>query len=55
MELEVVLEHDRLAVEVEVGVAIACAKHLEHAVHELDEAKAELFAGEMPLAIPVSM
>ena len=52
-DLEVVLEHDRLAVEVEVFVSRLVVEQIEQAIDERDQAKPELFAREIPLAIPM--
>ena len=51
--LEVILEHDRLAVEVVVRERRIAFEQIEHAIDQIDEPEAELLAREIPLAIPV--
>src|SRR5206468_12078041 len=54
-DLEVVLEHDRLAVEMVVGESRIAVEQLQQVVDQVDEPETELLAGEIPLAIPVGM
>jgi hypothetical protein len=52
-QLEVILEHDGLAVEVKVLVVGLRLHHVEEAIDERDQTQSELLVGEVPLAIPV--
>ena len=52
-DLEVVLEHDGLAVEVEVPVGRIGIEQIQQAIDQRHEPEAELLVGQIPLAIPV--
>ena len=52
-DLEVVLEHDRLAVEVKVLVRRIGIEQIEQPIDQRDEPEAELLVGQIPLAIPM--
>jgi hypothetical protein len=52
-DLEVILEHDRLSVEMEVFVGRILVQQIEQAIDECDEAEPELLVGQVPLPIPV--
>ena len=52
-DLEVVLEHDRLAVEMEVLVAGIGVEQIEQPIDERHEPEPELLVGQVPLAVPV--
>ena len=52
-DLEVVLEHDRLAVEMEVRVGRIGVEQIEQPIDQRHEPEAELLVGQIPLAIPV--
>jgi hypothetical protein len=54
-QLQVVFEHDRLAVEMEVLVVRLALHEVEQAIDEPDEAEAELLVTEVPLAIPMGV
>src|SRR5207237_5458226 len=52
-ELQVVLEDDRLPVEIKVFVGRLLVEQIEQPIDERDEPQPELLVGEIPLAIPV--
>ncbi len=52
--LEIVLEHDRLAVEHEAEAGIG-VDEVEHRVDRVDEPAAELLERPVPLAVPVEV
>ena len=52
-DLEVVLEHDRLAVEMEVFVGRIGVEQIEQPIDERDEPEPELLVGQVPLPIPM--
>jgi hypothetical protein len=52
-DLEIVLEDDRLAVEVKVLVVRIGVEQIEQPIDERDEPEAELLVREVPLAIPM--
>ena len=54
-DLEIVLEDDRLAVEMEVLVAGIGVEQIEQPIDERHEPEPELFVGEVPLAVPVGV
>src|SRR4030095_7733920 len=51
--LEVILEHDRLPIEMKVGVRRVGVEQVEQPIDESDEPQAELLVGEITLAIPM--
>ena len=54
-DLEVVLEHDRLSIEMEVFVLRVGVEQIQKAIDERHEAQPELLVGQIPLAIPMRM
>ncbi len=52
---QVVVEDDRLAVEVEILIGRFGVKDIEQAVDGLDELEAETLEGQVPLAVPVGV
>ena len=54
-DLEIVLEHDRLAVEVEILVARIGIQQVEQPIDERHEPEPELLVRQVPLAVPVGM
>ena len=52
-QLEIVLEHDGLAVEMEVLEVGLRLHQIEQPIDEPDETETELLVGEIPLAVPV--
>ncbi len=54
-DLEVVLEHDGLAVEMEMLVVGIGIEQIEQPIDERDEPEPELLVRQIPLAIPVGV
>src|SRR5262249_57751924 len=54
-DLEVVFEHDGLAVKHEMSEARVGLQCIEHLVHRANESHAELLECQIPLAIPMGM
>jgi hypothetical protein len=53
--LEVILEHDRLSVEMEILVIRILVEQVEQAIDEGDQPHPELLEREVPLAIPMGV
>ncbi len=53
--VEVVLEHDRLAVQRECGELRIGLEHVDHLVDHRREPELELLEGQIPLAVPMRM
>jgi len=52
-DLEIVLEDNRLPVEVKVLVRGVAIEQIEEPIDQRHQPEAELFVGEVPLAVPV--
>jgi hypothetical protein len=51
--LEIIFQHDRLAVEVEVAKLRIASQQLQQLVDQLDQPEAKLLKGQIPFAVPV--
>ena len=53
--LEIVLEHDGLAVEMEEGEGVIPVHAVENSVDQVDQPQPVVLAGEVPLPIPMGV